>query len=154
MMKTRIVSFLTGAWSFFTKRSPSVLLYNKTYCKIYLHREIQVVHLDWKGQASRDQFVDACNFSLQILIETGAKKMVADNSKVTFVSPENQRWLTENWFPRALEEGFQYSAVISASNDEVRSALQLIVNQLNTKHIIVRYFADVAYAKTWLENVD
>ncbi|MEJ0055561.1 MAG: hypothetical protein WDN75_07840 [Bacteroidota bacterium] len=76
--------------------------------------------------------------------------MIADNSKVSEVSEENQYWLTENWFPRALEKGFQYSAVISPDKDSVKSALRLIVSRINSNHIIVRHFSELSLAKEWL----
>ncbi len=133
-------------------RAPA-LHYDKAYCRIYFHNDVRAVHLDWNGQATPAQFREACNFSLQLLIEKQAIKMVADNSKVITVSVENQNWLIEDWFPRAVEEGFQYSAVIQSDKVSVQSALQLIVSKISNKLVVVQYFNHLNTAKDWLSQV-
>lgn len=137
--------------NFLRKKSAlTTLSFDKAYCKIYYHSDIRAVHLDWNNRATHDQFIEACDFSLSLMVEKKARKMIADNSKVSEVSEENQYWLTENWFPRALEKGFQYSAVISPDKDSVKSALRLIVSRINSNHIIVRHFSELSLAKEWL----
>ena len=139
----------------FCKRAPTIsLVFDKAYCQIYYYSNIKAIHLDWKNHATHDQFIEACNFSLNLMVEKKAKKMIADNSKVVEVSVENQLWLTENWFPRALEKGFQYSAVISSDKNSVKSALQLIVSRINTNSVIVKYFNELSQAKEWLSKTD
>ena len=131
-------------------RTSVTLLFDKPFCRVYFHSDLHVVHLDWNGYATPEQFMEACDFSLNVLVERKATKMIADNSKVSVVSAENQRWLIEDWFPRAVEEGFQYSAVIQSNRDTVKSALQLIVSQISNKHVIVQYFDGLSPAKAWL----
>ena len=137
----------------FRRQPPPVLLFDEPFCKIYFHHTIQAVHLDWHGQATTQQFQEACEFSLNLLVARKARKMIADNSKVSTVSEENQYWLIENWFPRAIEEGFQYSAVILSNKEIVKSALQLIVSKISTNHVIVNNFYELDQAKKWLEKV-
>jgi len=130
--------------------APPTIHFDKPYCKIYYHGDIRAVHLDWSEQATTTQFIEACDFSLNLLVERKAFKMIADNSKVSNVSEDNQNWLIEDWFPRAVEEGFQYSAVIQSNKDSVKSALQLIVSKVSNKHVIVQYFEELSSAKAWL----
>jgi hypothetical protein len=137
----------------FTRNKNLIRHFNKGYCRIYFLVDIQAVHLEWNGTASTVEFKEACNFSLSLMIEKKAKKMIADNSKVISVSRENQDWLTQEWFPKAIEKGFQYSAVIQSDKDMVRSALQLIVSKISSKHVIVQNFNELATAKKWLAGV-
>ena len=131
-----------------------MILYDKPHCKIYHYSDINTVHLDWNKHATREQFIEACDFALTVMVEKGAKKMIADNSKVSVVAMENQNWLTENWFPRALEKGFQYSAVIFSNDAFVKFAVKRIENNINDKLFVVHYFEALQPAKDWLATVD
>lgn len=130
-----------------------MLHFEKFYCKIYFHDDLKAVHLDWNAQSTSGQFREACDFALNLLIEKKARKMIADNSKVSAVSEENQNWLIENWFPRAIEKGFEYSAVIQSNKEGVKSALQFIVSKVSTNHVIVQNFQELSSAKQWLKKV-
>lgn len=134
-------------------RPQSAMLFDRPYCKIYFHSDIEAIHLDWDAQATSTQFIEACNFSLDLLIKRKVRKMIADNSKVSTVSVENQNWLIEDWFPRAVEEGFQYSAVIQSDKEAVKSALQLIVSKISNKLVVVQNFNDLSSAKAWLAKI-
>ncbi len=129
------------------------LHFNQPFCKIYHHKDVNAIHLDWTKTSTPDEFIEACEFSLVLLKKTKAKKMIADNSKVSEVSVQNQNWLTDDWFPRAIEEGFQYSAIIHSGQNEVHSALQLIVSKISNKHVIAQYFTEVSAAKLWLKKI-
>jgi hypothetical protein len=131
-----------------------MILFNKTYCTIHYYKESNVVHLDWNKRSTRDQFIEACDFSLNVMQETNAKKMIADNSKVSVVAVENQNWLTEKWFPRALKIGFQYSAVIVSNDAFVKFAVKRIENNINNNLFIIQYFNDLSLAKEWLAQVE
>lgn len=127
-----------------------MIVFDKPFCTIHYYKEGNVVHLDWNKHATRDQFVEACNYSLQVMEEKKASKMIADNSKVSVVAVENQNWLTENWFPRALQKGFQYSAVVVSNDAFVKFAVKRIENKIQDTLFVVQYFDHVDLAKEWL----
>ena len=130
-----------------------MILFDKTYCKIHYYQESNVIHMDWNKHSSRNQFIEACDYALNIMKETNAKKMIADNSKVSVVAMENQNWLTQNWFPRALQLGFQYSAVIFSDDAFVKFAVKRIENNIEDKLFVVHYFNELSPAKAWLEGI-
>jgi hypothetical protein len=131
-----------------------MLKFTSNYCKIYYHPEISTVHLDWTSKmAPNPGFMEACNFALNLLEEYKASKMIADNSKVTVVAVENQNWLTEKWFPLALEKGFRYSAVILADDAFVKYAVRKIENKINNEMFVVQYFNSTEDAMIWLASV-
>jgi len=127
-----------------------MLLFQQPYCKIFYQEDVQAVHLDWGMYASHDQFQEACNAALAIMIERNAKKMIADNSKVAVVSIENQNWLTRTWFPAALREGFKYSAVILKEDFYVNYAMTRIENNIDNEVFTVQHFDNINRAKDWL----
>jgi hypothetical protein len=130
------------------------MVFNKPYCKIYYYKESNVVHLDWRGHATLDQFSKACDFSLEIMEKHNSRKMIADNSKVSVVAIACQDWLTQNWFPRALAKGFQYSAVIVSDDYFVKFAVRRIENNIDNVRFVIQYFNELSSAKEWLADSD
>jgi hypothetical protein len=130
-----------------------MLAYEKTYCNIYYYNDIKVVHLDWGKFVTPAQFIEACNFSLDLMAKNKGKKMIADNSKIGVVAVENQNWLTNDWFPRALEKGFRFSAVVLSNDAFVKYAIKKIENNINNELFVVQYFDSVDNAKEWLATV-
>lgn len=135
-----------------SKPTPSTPLFDKPFCKIYYHESLRAVHLDWGRFSSPEEFKEACDFSLKLLIERHANKIIADNSKVAVVSIENQNWLTNDWFPRALKEGFKYSAVVVNDDFYVNYAVKRIEKNIKDDSFQVNYFTDFEEAKAWLAS--
>lgn len=129
-----------------------MLHYNTKWCKIYYYEDIPCIHLDWFGFAKPDEFKEACDFSLNLLKEKKVSKMIADNSKAKIVSIENQKWLTEDWFARAYDEGYRTSAVVVSTNIFNEVAIKNIVNQIDDGKFTVQYFDDLEKAKAWLKE--
>ncbi len=131
-----------------------MLTFDTAFCKIFYYDDIKTVHIEWGKFAKKEQFIEACNFSLELMSKNNASKMIADNSNAAVVAVENQNWLTENWFPRALEKGFRYSAVVLSNDAFIKYAVKKIENKINNKLFIVQYFDSVDNAKAWLASVD
>ncbi len=61
--------------NFLRKKSAlTTLSFDKAYCKIYYHSDIRAVHLDWNNRATHDQFIEACDFSLSLMVEKESEK--------------------------------------------------------------------------------
>jgi len=131
-----------------------ILLFDKPYCKIYYHEDLRAIHLDWGRFATPEEFREACNSSLNLLISRNVNKMIADNSKSAVVSIENQNWLTKEWFPKALKEGFKYSAVIVNDDFYVNYAVQRIEKNIKNDSFHINYFKDFEEAKVWLQSLN
>lgn len=129
-----------------------MLYYDKKWCKIYYHDDIHCVHLDWFGYANMQNFQEACNASLDLLMEKKVSKMIADNSKAKIVSVESQKWLLEKWFGEAYKEGYRTSAVVESDNIFNEVAVKNIVNQMDDGKFTVHYFNDLEKAKQWLKE--
>ena len=131
-----------------------MLYYDKKWCKIYYYEDLSCVHLDWFGMAYNDQFQEACNFSLQLLEEKKANKMIADNTKSKVVSIESQNWLMENWFPRAYEVGYRTSAVVVSTDVFNKVAVKNITNKMDKGKFTVQYFENLEKAKVWIKKLN
>lgn len=131
----------------------ATLEYDKKYCKIYYYQELNCVCLQWQGFAQVEEFQEACDFSLDLLIKYNASKMIADNTNAKVVSPENQEWLTQTWFPKAYTKGYRTSAVIVSKDLFNEITVKKIVNQMDAGKFEVQFFKNMEDAKSWLASL-
>lgn len=131
-----------------------VLSYNQKYCKIHYISESNCVHLDWEGYTTSEQFRDACNASLELLIKHRADKMIADNTKAKIVKGEDQQWMNDEWFPKAFAAGFRTSAVVVSTDIFRDMAVKKIVNGLDKNQFTVQFFTSLEEAKIWIQEVE
>lgn len=127
------------------------LKYHKPYCKIYHYQHINCICLEWIGFANFENFKEACNFSLDLLKQYKASKMIANNTHAKVVLPKSQTWLQEVWFPKAYEQGYRTSAVVVSKNIFNELGVKNIVNQMEQGKFEVRFFNDLSEAESWLQ---
>lgn len=130
------------------------LFFNKRYCKIYYIEESRCVHLDWDGFCNSDEFREACNASLSLLIEKGADKMIADNTKAKVLKSEDQQWMNDIWFPKAFAAGFHTSAVVVSKDIFRDMAVKKIVNDMDKDKFTVHFFDNYEQALIWIKEVE
>lgn len=126
--------------------------FDKPYCKIYFDEKSKAVVIKWFGYAEGEQFQEACNQSLDLLIKKKTKFMIADNSEAKVVKVEDQNWMLSDWFPKAFKAGYRTSAVIVAKNIFREMALTNIVNQLDKEKFTVQYFDNMTDAQNWVSQ--
>ncbi len=129
------------------------LEYDKPKCKIYHYHTINAIVLEWSGYASYEEFVEACDFSLDLMVEKEGNKMIANNLKSELVNPRNQEWLTKEWFPKAYEKGYRISAVLVSKSIFNQITVKQIVNKLDKGKFTVQFFTNLQDATEWLKTV-
>lgn len=129
------------------------LEYDQPKCKIYYYQMINTVVLEWIGYASYDEFVDACDFSLELMVQHKSSKMIANNLKSEVVNPRNQDWLTTIWFPKAYAQGYRTSAVLVSKSIFNQITVKEIVNKMDKGKFTVQFFTNLQDAVQWLKTV-
>jgi hypothetical protein len=128
-----------------------MLKFKNNYCHIYFYETISVVHVEWNEKMAKSEgFMEACEFALNLMTEKKIYKMIADNRKVSVVTRDNQNWLTENWFPRAISNGFRYSAVVVPDDEFVKYTVKKMESKIDNSLFTAQYFTSVEDAKAWL----
>jgi hypothetical protein len=128
--------------------------FKNSYCQIYCYESISVVHVEWNNKMAKSEgFIEACEYSLSLMKEKNIYKMIADNLKVSVVTRENQSWLAENWFPRAIASGFRFSAVVVPDDEFIKYTVKKIESKINNNLFTAQYFNSVEDAKVWLASL-
>lgn len=122
-------------------------------CSIYYYKTINTIVLDWSGQASYEEFIEACDFSLELMIQKKSNKMLINNLKAEAVQPRNQAWITEIWFPIAYQKGYRISAVVESKSIFNQITAKQIVNKMEKGKFTVQFFTNLQDAIEWIQTV-
>ena len=88
------------------------------------------------------------------LIKNGAKKAINDTSKLKVIDVDDQEWIENIWFPKAIEYGLKYFAFVVPKDVVGKLSMQL-ANDKQEKEaspITLNYFSDLQSAKEWIKQ--
>ncbi|MGF1534006.1 MAG: hypothetical protein ACFCUI_09895 [Bernardetiaceae bacterium] len=129
------------------------LAYQKPWCTVFYLPALKVVGLEWKGFATSKQFREACDASLDLLIQKKAALMLADNRQAKVVLVEDQKWMNEVWFPKAYDVGYRGSAVLVGTDLFRDVAVKNIVHDMEDGKFMVQFFDSEEEAHNWLASL-
>lgn len=75
------------------------LLFQAKFCEIYYIPEANSVHMELIGTFTMDEYKIMFNKFLDIIVETKATSMIADQRRSKGGSMEMRGWLVMNWMP-------------------------------------------------------
>lgn len=126
---------------------------SKTY-KIYYQPESRCVVMDWDGYATSREFREGTELMLHMLIENQTGKVLADAKDMVLIGMEDQKWLHEDFLPRATLAGFRVCAIVSSGSYFNNVALESISFRASQEKLVIKTFNTAAEAQSWLESTD
>jgi hypothetical protein len=112
----------------------------------------QSIIMEWTGFVHGEDFRKAVNQGLDLLIEQKGCKWLADLSKMEVIAQEDQRWLDEEWFPRAAQAGVKYIAMVRPEKVISQISVRRVTGKVGGLEIETIYFDSPEKAKDWLES--
>jgi hypothetical protein len=129
---------------------------NPTEEKVYTisyDREKQCVLMKWNGYSTSTQFKNGTELMLQLLIENNAKKVLADIKNMTIIGLEDQKWIENDFLPRATKHGFKFLALVKPSSYFNAVAMESLMNRPVLSTLNIRMFDTVEEAQSWLDSI-
>jgi hypothetical protein len=121
-------------------------------CSLFFDSDVPCVVMEAHGYATSQQFRDITENMLFLLKEKRVSKMLVDTTHLQIIGAEDQKWLNEDWLPRAIAAGYRACAMIKSKYFFNRVAVDNVVNQIDQSQLTVQYFDDRELARTWLKN--
>jgi hypothetical protein len=131
----------------------SEIMSNKVY-NIYFDKDNQYVVMEWDGYATSSQFREGTELMLKTLIDSNAKKVLADVQDMTIIGMEDQKWLETNFLPRAIDNGFKAIALIRPSSYFNAVAVESVSFKVKKDKLWINIFNDLEEAKAWLSSLE
>jgi hypothetical protein len=112
------------------------------------------VHVLWKAWADSAEYRAAHETILLAIRENHASKNLIDATHARVVSEGDQKWLIDNWIPRAVAAGRRSTAVVMPKSALGRTISENIDKGTHSNLNRVEYFETAAAAAAWLSTVN
>lgn len=118
-----------------------------------------IVHHQIRGPVSGEAFRQLLLQGLETLKAKHATKWLSDDRFVTTIDPGEAPWSDTVWWPRMLEAGWKYWAILGPNQPEGggKAAFQLssfAMRAALANGLTVRFFSEPESALAWLREVD
>lgn len=114
--------------------------------------DVGAVVMAWKGFSGTEHFQAANEHVLDFIKEKRARKMIADLRDMRILSLSNQQWLYQNWFPRLINAGVSYIAIVESDDYFNRLTVDNVVQKIDDK-LTIKYFNAFLSARYWLKSL-
>ena len=114
--------------------------------------ELGSILMEWTGFIQGEDFKQAVNQGLELLIAKKGRKWLADLSKMEVIAQADQRWLDEEWFPRAAQVGVKYIAMIRPAKVLSQMSVKRVTGKAGELEMETAYFDSPEKAKEWLKS--
>ena len=130
------------------------IFFDNEICTIWYNTGLQAVETKWKGEyASGKEFEEIHNAIIRCLAENNASIIVADATFMRVITSKDQQWIVDDWYPRAIDDGFKYEALITGNNSFNEATIRNIVHHYDEDKIITRYFSTYDEAVAWVKKI-
>ncbi|WP_435180895.1 hypothetical protein [Halorussus sp. AFM4] len=108
-----------------------------------------IVHT-WDRFASGEEFRDGCNELLAFIRERDESKLIIDTSGIQAHDEADKQWLQEEWMPKEIEAGTEYSVSVTSDSAISRTEMETFVDQTADLPITYVLAGDMAEAREWI----
>jgi hypothetical protein len=98
------------------------------YATLLYHPDAKIVHHTFHKPISGQEFRNVLDSGTKMMQEYGATKWLSDDRKNSVLTPEDTQWSFTDWFPRTLQAGWKYWALVVPQDD--------IIARMNFKEFI------------------
>lgn len=112
---------------------------------------IEAVVIRWNSLVRNEEFRLPLNKVIELAILKNAKKVLFDKSPRLVLS-DDKKWFSEEWLPKLLNAGIQYTATVAPENSLPSNDISQAIGKESTK---LRYheFEDIHNAVGWLSGI-
>lgn len=129
---------------------PVTQLCESSHLDIRFNSDLGFIELLWKGFIPSTEFRELANKIFDALDKTGAKRILSDNTSWKIISPQDQGWAANKWFPMAEAKGVVKLGSILSLDIFNRSAERTSQSLTEIEKMQVRNFTNREDALDWL----
>lgn len=113
-----------------------------------------IVHHTFHQPTSGEPFRSMVNTGVQLLRDHKATKWLSDDRNNMALPEADTEWGKLNWFPKALEAGWKYWALIVPADIMARMNMKEFTDSFTQQGIRIMVFSDPEKGLEWLTSVD
>jgi len=129
------------------------LLFSYTPCDVFYNPGLKAVETSWKGPgAEGDELHLILNSIIEALKHKRSSIVIADARKMQMINNDDIKWISENWYPRALVAGFRHEALVVTDYTFNLVTIKKIVRTYDEEQLTTAYFKTLPGAYEWVKN--
>jgi hypothetical protein len=112
------------------------------------------VYVKWKAWATSSEYRAAQEVIITAFRENHGSRNLIDSTDRKVVTADDQKWLVEDWMPRAAAAGRRWTAIVMPKSALGRTIAENIDNYARSRHVNIEHFETFEDAAAWLSTVN
>ncbi|WP_339179218.1 hypothetical protein [Paenibacillus sp. FSL R5-0701] len=129
-----------------------MIFYDSPQATVSWNEDNKVVVLQWMSFARGEQYRTPLNKLLELAVQKRSDKALYDSRHLAVISPDDQEWVAQEWYPRSLEAGLKYSALLVPHKAIAKSSANRMLSGMDISNPS-QEFHDLNEAFQWLATV-
>jgi hypothetical protein len=128
------------------------LVHQDEYVSLYWSAADVCIVLEAKGDPSSDQYRQIMERVLQLVVEKGARKLLADTARVSSISNDDLMWTELDWSPRLRNTSVKFVAIVMPKSLTLHMSLDQLTQraEVGPTGQVRKLFADLEAARKWM----
>ncbi|GAB4425152.1 MAG: hypothetical protein Fur0044_23240 [Anaerolineae bacterium] len=131
-----------------------IIIIKNEYAELVYHSDTQIVHHTFHQPIGGEKFREILNAGARTLEEYKASKWLSDDRGNSALSPEDTEWSMTDWFPRAVNAGWKFWALVVPEDLMARMNLKEFVDSYYEQGLRIGVFTKPEEAMEWLMICD
>jgi len=131
----------------------TITIIDNDYVTLVYHQDKKIVHHTFHKTVQGDVFRHTLNTGLEIFKKYEAHKWLSDDKNNSVLPEDDTVWAKTVWFPKVLEAGWQYWALVWPPQTMAIMNLKEFMDAYRPFGLKVNVFKDAKFAMSWLEHV-
>ncbi len=131
--------------------APQIIMDNE-YVTLTYHPEKKIVHHQFHQTVHGKVFREVLNAGLAVFEQHHSHKWLSDDRKNSALPADDTAWAQTDWFPRVVNAGWKYWALVMPPEITAQMNLQEFVDTYSAYGLRVMVFNDPDKAMIWLER--
>lgn len=110
----------------------------------------QAVLIQLYGYIEGETMRQPCNKALDLMISMRSSRLITDSREMKALTQEDQRWVDDDWRPRARAAGLRRNAILVPKSAVAKLTVTAIVKKFDA--VQFAYFSELDEARKWLNE--
>ena len=129
--------------------SPKVIT-DTEFATLWLHADTNVIHHQFKKYIHGPPFREVLEAGLVLMVNQHCTKWLSDDSNNGAITPEDEKWSQNDWFPRMMKAGWKHWAVLPPTKVVGQMNIKRFADTYRKLGLNARIFTNETEALTWL----
>jgi hypothetical protein len=131
---------------------PPIVVRNDEFITMYYYPGSKILYHQIHKFFFGETFRDIWNTQIDAFQKYKVRKVLADDSAVKAWAKEDQDWAAVNWFPRAVQAGWKYWAIVLPPNITGSASIKKLAETYSAQGVETKVFPSVEDGKKWLDS--